>query len=89
MANMHPLQERGFFSGDRPIFPARYGVAERDAFYKKISFDGWGGSSGMLYDTSGCNHVTLFVTIITGHDAVIIAYDGTMLSACFAHFTLT
>jgi ADP-ribosylarginine hydrolase len=29
-----------------PAFPARWGVVERDAFYKKLSFDGWGGSSG-------------------------------------------
>lgn len=27
-------------------FPSAYGVKERDAFYKSVSFDGWGGSSG-------------------------------------------
>ena len=29
-----------------PVFPLKYGVAERDAFYKQVSWDGWGGSSG-------------------------------------------
>jgi len=28
------------------IFPENYGVKERDAFYKSVSFSGWGGSSG-------------------------------------------
>jgi len=27
-------------------FPKDFGVKERDAFYKSLSFDGWGGSSG-------------------------------------------
>ena len=29
-----------------PIFPEVYGVKERDAFYKSVSFSGWGGASG-------------------------------------------
>eukprot|EP00026_Physarum_polycephalum_P008872 Phypoly_transcript_08975.p1 GENE.Phypoly_transcript_08975~~Phypoly_transcript_08975.p1 ORF type:complete len:381 (+),score=48.29 Phypoly_transcript_08975:242-1384(+) len=29
-----------------PTFPIPFGVVERDKFYKDISFDGWGGSSG-------------------------------------------
>ena len=27
-------------------FPSAFGIAERDAFYKSVSFDGWGGASG-------------------------------------------
>eukprot|EP00026_Physarum_polycephalum_P012733 Phypoly_transcript_13061.p1 GENE.Phypoly_transcript_13061~~Phypoly_transcript_13061.p1 ORF type:complete len:355 (+),score=56.58 Phypoly_transcript_13061:141-1067(+) len=30
----------------KPVFPEKYGVEERDAFYKSISYDGWGGASG-------------------------------------------
>ena len=29
-----------------PEFPKHYDVKERDAFYKSVSFSGWGGSSG-------------------------------------------
>src|SRR3989338_5216452 len=29
-----------------PQFPEKYGVAERDQFYKSYSFSGWAGSSG-------------------------------------------
>ncbi|XP_076459983.1 ADP-ribosylhydrolase ARH1-like isoform X2 [Babylonia areolata] len=29
-----------------PVFPEPFGFVERDQFYKKISFSGWGGSSG-------------------------------------------
>lgn len=43
---MKYMEERGLFHSDVPAFPARWGVVERDAFYKKLSFDGWGGSSG-------------------------------------------
>lgn len=27
-------------------FPKKYGVKERDEFYKSVSFSGWGGASG-------------------------------------------
>ena len=30
----------------KPVFPTAYGVSERDDFYKTLSFDNWGGSSG-------------------------------------------
>jgi len=41
------LETRGLTNGDgRPKFPEKYGVAERDAFYKSVSFSGWGGASG-------------------------------------------
>ncbi|XP_051898059.1 ADP-ribosylarginine hydrolase [Pristis pectinata] len=41
------LQARGIQDGvSKPIFPERYGVAERDEFYASVSFDGWGGASG-------------------------------------------
>ena len=29
-----------------PVFPANYDAKARDAFYKSLSFSGWGGSSG-------------------------------------------
>ncbi|EFA74969.1 ADP-ribosylarginine hydrolase [Heterostelium album PN500] len=29
-----------------PVFPETYGFLERDEYYNKLSFDGWGGSSG-------------------------------------------
>ncbi len=28
------------------MFPVVYGVREREEFYKSVSFEGWGGSSG-------------------------------------------
>mmetsp|Transcript_3186 Transcript_3186/g.4377 ORF Transcript_3186/g.4377 Transcript_3186/m.4377 type:complete len:418 (+) Transcript_3186:78-1331(+) len=31
---------------EEPVFPEQFGFAERDAFYKSVSFSGWGGSSG-------------------------------------------
>ena len=41
------LEERKIKTGDgQAEFPPNYGVVERDAFYKKVSWDGWGGSSG-------------------------------------------
>ena len=41
------LTQRGLLNGGNdPQFPAKYGVKERDAFYKSVSFSGWGGSSG-------------------------------------------
>ncbi|ELR13253.1 ADPribosylarginine hydrolase [Acanthamoeba castellanii str. Neff] len=47
---MKYMEERGLFHSDVPAFPARWGVVERDAFYKKLSFDGWGGSSGSSWN---------------------------------------
>jgi len=29
-----------------PVFPDKYGVAERDGYYSSVSFQGWGGASG-------------------------------------------
>lgn len=42
------LKERGIDGEDatEARFPETYGVVERDAFYKSVSFRGWGGSSG-------------------------------------------
>ncbi|XP_071497275.1 ADP-ribosylhydrolase ARH1-like [Diadema antillarum] len=46
------LKERGLDKsveeGKEPtvMFPEKYGVVERDAFYNSVSFRGWGGSSG-------------------------------------------
>ncbi|NXS13609.1 ADPRH hydrolase, partial [Neodrepanis coruscans] len=41
------LADRGISDGvSLPTFPAKYGVEERDLFYKSLSYDGWGGSSG-------------------------------------------
>ena len=41
------LQTRGILDGQtEPAFPDKYGVAERDAFYKSLSYGGWGGASG-------------------------------------------
>jgi len=31
---------------DEPTFPEPFGIDERDAFYRQMSFSGWGGSSG-------------------------------------------
>jgi ADP-ribosylarginine hydrolase len=30
----------------QPKFPKKYGIPERDAYYKSVSFSGWGGASG-------------------------------------------
>lgn len=41
------LTERGILDGTgTPRFPDCYGVKERDQFYSRVSFKGWGGSSG-------------------------------------------
>jgi len=41
------LKLRGLESGqDEPVFPENWGVRERDAYYSKISWSGWGGASG-------------------------------------------
>eukprot|EP00795_Rhopilema_esculentum_P013353 gene13353-4203_t len=38
---------RGILDGQtEPKFPDKYGVAERDLFYKSLAFQNWGGSSG-------------------------------------------
>lgn len=42
------LKERGISDGkSKPKFSSNYGIEERDNYYKKLSFDGWGGSSGI------------------------------------------
>jgi len=33
-------------SSTKVVFPAKFGPQDRDDFYKSVSFDGWGGSSG-------------------------------------------
>ncbi|XP_067933916.1 ADP-ribosylhydrolase ARH1-like [Watersipora subatra] len=44
-----------------PVFPDAYGVEERDAYYKSIAYEDWGGTSGhdsviIAYDALlGCN----------------------------------
>ncbi|KAL9654360.1 hypothetical protein ABK040_010388 [Willaertia magna] len=43
----------------KAIFPEKYGVVERDAYYKKFSFNGWAGASGddsciVAYDALLC-----------------------------------
>lgn len=67
------------------MFPSPYGPEERDAYYKKISFAGWGGASG--HDVLSfsypfyfaflayfiCLSFFLFLTTI---QSVIIAYDA-------------
>ena len=41
------LKDRGISDGQsEPTFPENYGVKERDAFYKSVSYGGWGGASG-------------------------------------------
>lgn len=41
------LTLRGILEGqEEPKFPSPYGAKERDAFYKSVSFSGWGGASG-------------------------------------------
>lgn len=41
------LDERRISNGKTdPIFPDKYGVAERDDFYCSLSYSGWGGASG-------------------------------------------
>lgn len=41
------LELRGILDGkSEPTFPEKYGVEERDAFYKSVSFAGTGGASG-------------------------------------------
>lgn len=40
------LEQRHLLDGTGPVFPAAYGVNERDAFYTSISARGRGGASG-------------------------------------------
>ncbi|KAK6169005.1 hypothetical protein SNE40_020138 [Patella caerulea] len=41
------LLYRKIFDGKSdPVFPANYGVKERDEFYRSVSYSGWGGASG-------------------------------------------
>ncbi|KAH3863487.1 ADP-ribosylhydrolase ARH1-like [Dreissena polymorpha] len=41
------LKTRGIQDGRRePRFPENFNVAARDTFYRTLSYDGWGGSSG-------------------------------------------
>lgn len=41
------LKLRGIEDGKGPVkFPEPFGVKERDSFYERISYSGWGGSSG-------------------------------------------
>ena len=41
------LEERGIADGQSyPVFPEKFGFAERDAFYKRMSLNKWGGSCG-------------------------------------------
>jgi ADP-ribosylarginine hydrolase len=63
------LKERSILEdGDsEPKFPENYGIKERDAYYKKWSFDGWAGASGddsviIAYDailSSKCDYLEL------------------------------
>ncbi|XP_052772148.1 ADP-ribosylhydrolase ARH1-like isoform X2 [Mya arenaria] len=52
----------------KPVFPWKYGVKERDEFYKSISFDGHGGASG--HDAP-----------MIAYDA-ILSHDGTWTDLC-------
>jgi len=70
----------------RPFFPKVYGPEERDAFYKEVSFDGWGGSSGsdaplIAYDAIlGCQgswEELLLRAVLHGGDS-----DSTGILAC-------
>ena len=41
------LKERNILEGQNdPVFPDKYGVKERDAFYDTLSLKHWGGSCG-------------------------------------------
>lgn len=59
-----------------PQFPAKYGVEERDEFYKRISFSGWGGSSGYVRRIPYKCFNRSICTCKIRHDSVIIAYDA-------------
>ena len=41
------LALRGITDGtSQPKFPDKYGIRERDVYYKSVSYSGWGGASG-------------------------------------------
>jgi len=50
-----------------PTYPAKYGIKERDVFYKSFSFSGWAGASGddsviiayeyVPFHYTFCNHI--------------------------------
>jgi len=40
------LREIATEDQNKPKFPEKYGVEERDIYYKSISYQGWGGASG-------------------------------------------
>lgn len=57
----------------KPSFPPRYGIDERDVYYKKFAYDGWYGASG---DDS----------VIIAYDSVLYSgannYENLILQAC-------
>ncbi|XP_052766629.1 ADP-ribosylhydrolase ARH1-like [Mya arenaria] len=63
------LQTRNIADGtSEPTFPEKYGIRERDAFYKSLSFSGWGGASG--HDAP-----------MIAYDA-LLSYNGTWNDLC-------
>ena len=63
------LELRGISDGQQnPKFPEKFGVKDRDVFYKSLSFSGWGGSSG--HDAP-----------MIAYDA-LLSYDGTWPDLC-------
>ncbi|MCL4145282.1 UNVERIFIED_CONTAM: hypothetical protein GTU68_055295 [Idotea baltica] len=41
------LMERNLLNGGTVVFPAKYGVKERDTFYHSLNSSGWGGCTGI------------------------------------------
>ena len=63
------LENRGISDGKSdPKFPEKFDVKDRDAFYKSLSFSGWGGSSG--HDAP-----------MIAYDA-LLSYNGTWPDLC-------
>ncbi|WAR18999.1 ADPRH-like protein [Mya arenaria] len=63
------LKTRNIEDGtSEPTFPEKYGIRERDAFYKSLSISGWGGSSG--HDAP-----------MIAYDA-LLSYNGTWNDLC-------
>ena len=61
------LKKRQILEGTSDaVFPEKFGVKQRDAFYKSVSFSGWGGASGhdapMIAYVANLNYkrITLF-----------------------------
>ena len=50
---------------NKPIFPSKYDVEDRDAFYASVSFSGWGGASG--HDAPMIAYVSLSLSICPLH----------------------